>query len=143
MRKQDRSMHQGVRRRRHVCLYCSAEKYKTYSTFLDWRNHLLDTHEHCLEDNDGSTTWRGTRPTGPICASPLCESTMASTRFRKRESHRDHRPPSAFLKPKAPRLTETSHGRSRSGPGAIMETRARKRGRSHRQRATNRDPSRR
>ena len=52
MRKHDRSMHQGVRRRRHVSPYCSAEKYKTYSTFLDWRNHLLDTHEHCLEDED-------------------------------------------------------------------------------------------
>ena len=52
MRKHDRRMHQGVRRRRHACPYCSAEKAKTYSTFLDWRNHLLDTHEHCLEDDD-------------------------------------------------------------------------------------------
>ena len=52
MWKNARSMHPGVRRRRHVCPYCSAEKYKTYSTFLDWRNHLLDTHEHCLEDED-------------------------------------------------------------------------------------------
>ena len=30
----------------------STEKAKTYSTFLDWRNHLLDTHEHCLEIDD-------------------------------------------------------------------------------------------
>ena len=52
MRKHERSMHQGVRRRRHVCPYCSAEKCRTYCTFLDWRNHLLDTHEHCLEDDD-------------------------------------------------------------------------------------------
>ena len=44
LRKHDRSMHQGVRRRRHVCLYCSAEKYKTYSTFQDWKNHLHATH---------------------------------------------------------------------------------------------------
>ena len=92
---------------------------------------------------NGSTTWRGTRTTGLICASPLCESTMASTRVRKRESRRDHRLPSAFLTPKAPRLTEMSHRRSRSVPGAIMETRARKRERSHRQRVTNPDPSRR
>ena len=52
MRKHDRSMHQGVRRRRHACPYCSAEKAKTYSMFLDWRNNLQDTHEHCLEDDD-------------------------------------------------------------------------------------------
>ena len=52
MRKRERSMHQGVRRRRHVCPYCSAEKCRTYSTFLDWKNHLLDTHEHCLENDD-------------------------------------------------------------------------------------------
>ena len=52
LRKHDRSMHQGVRRRRHVCPYCSAEKCKTYSTFQDWKNHLHDTHEQCLEYND-------------------------------------------------------------------------------------------
>ena len=52
MRKHKWSMHQGVRRRRHVCPYCSVEKCRTYSTFLDWRNLLLDTHEHCLEDDD-------------------------------------------------------------------------------------------
>ena len=45
LRKHDRSMHQGVRRRRHFCPYCSAEKCKTYSTFQDWKNHLHDTHE--------------------------------------------------------------------------------------------------
>ena len=44
MRKHERSM--------HFCPYCSAEKCRTYSTFLDWRNHLLDTHEHCLENDD-------------------------------------------------------------------------------------------
>ena len=52
MRKHDRNMHLGARRRRHARPYCSAEKAKTYSTFLDWRNHLQDTHEHCLEDDD-------------------------------------------------------------------------------------------
>ena len=43
-------MHQGARR--HVCPYCSAEKCKTYSTFQDWKNHLHDTHEQCLEYAD-------------------------------------------------------------------------------------------
>ena len=52
MRKHERNMHRGVQRQRHVCPYCSAEKCRTYSTLLDWRNHLLDPHEHCLEDND-------------------------------------------------------------------------------------------
>ena len=52
LRKHDRSMHQGVRRRRHVCPYCLAEKYKTYSTFQDWKNHLHATHEQCLEYDD-------------------------------------------------------------------------------------------
>ena len=52
MRKHERSVHQVVPRRRHVCPYCSAEKCRTYSTFLDWRNHLQDTHEYCLEDDD-------------------------------------------------------------------------------------------
>ena len=52
LRKHDRSMHQGVRRRRQVCPYCSAEKCKTYSTFQDWKNHLHDTHEQCLEYDD-------------------------------------------------------------------------------------------
>ena len=37
---------------RHVCPYCSAEKYKTYSTFQDWKNHLHATHEQCLEYDD-------------------------------------------------------------------------------------------
>ena len=52
MRKHDWNRHQGAKRRRHACPYCSAEKAKTYSTFLDWRNHLSDTHEHCMEDDD-------------------------------------------------------------------------------------------
>ena len=52
IRKHDLNMHQGARRRRHVCQYCSVEKAKTYSTFLERRNHLSDTHEHCMEDDD-------------------------------------------------------------------------------------------
>ena len=52
MRKHDRNMHQGGRRRKHACPYCSAEKPKTYSTFLDWKNHLSDTHGHSMEDDD-------------------------------------------------------------------------------------------
>ena len=49
-------MHQGARRRKHACPYCSAEKAKTYSTFLDWKNHLSDTHGHSMEDDD--PLWR-------------------------------------------------------------------------------------
>ena len=52
MRKHERSLHQGVRQRRHICPYCSAEKCKTYSTFQDWKNHLHDTHGQCLEYDD-------------------------------------------------------------------------------------------
>ena len=52
LRKHERSVHQGVRRRRHVCPYCSAETCKTYSTFQDWKNHLHATHEQCLEHDD-------------------------------------------------------------------------------------------
>ena len=52
MRKHERSVHQGVRQRRHVCPYCSAEKCKTYSTLQDWKNHLHDTHRQCLEYDD-------------------------------------------------------------------------------------------
>ena len=46
------SVHQGVRRRRHVCPYCSAEKCTTFCTFQDWKNHLHDTHGQCLEYDD-------------------------------------------------------------------------------------------
>ena len=35
-----------------MCPYCSADKAKTYSTFLDWRNHLSAMHHTCLEDGD-------------------------------------------------------------------------------------------
>ena len=88
--------------------------------FLDWRNHLLDTHEHCLEDDD-----------------PLQREEYAAgfkldrwERFHDLEGNENNRLPSAFLTRKAPHLTETSNRRSRSVPGAIMETRARKRERS-------------
>ena len=37
-------------------------------------------------NGDSSTTWRGTRPTGPISVSPLCGSIMASTRVWERET---------------------------------------------------------
>ena len=52
LRKHERSQHQGVRRRRHACPYCTAEICKTYSTFQDWKNHLQATHGQCLEDDD-------------------------------------------------------------------------------------------
>ena len=51
MRKHDKNI-KGERRRIHVCQYCSADKPNTYSTFLDWRNHLLDTHHTCIQDGD-------------------------------------------------------------------------------------------
>ena len=34
LRKHKRSQHQGVRRRRHACPYCTAEICKTYSTLI-------------------------------------------------------------------------------------------------------------
>ena len=41
----------GGQRRKHACPYCSADKAKTYSTFLDWK-HLSDTQGHCMESDD-------------------------------------------------------------------------------------------
>ena len=49
LRKHERSQHQGVRRRRHACLYCTAEICKTYSNFQDWKNDLHATHGQCLD----------------------------------------------------------------------------------------------
>ena len=116
-------MHHRVRRRRHACPYCSAEKTKTHwiggttsrtPISIVWRRMTRSSgkgtpQDSSWTDGDGSTTWRGTRQTGLISESPLCESTMASTRVRKRESRRDRRLPSTFLTPKAPRLTGTQH----------------------------------
>ena len=56
-----------------------------------------------------STAWRTmTRSSG---RSTLRDAVgiVAGTRARERENHRDRRPPSAFLTPKAPRLTGTPH----------------------------------
>ena len=52
LRRHERSVYQGVRRRRHACPYCTAEICKTYSTFQDWKNHLHATHKQCLEEDD-------------------------------------------------------------------------------------------
>ena len=52
MRRNDKNMHQGGQRRIHVCPYCSADKVKTYFTFVDWRNHLTDAHHTCIKDGD-------------------------------------------------------------------------------------------
>ena len=52
MLRHDKNMHQAGRCQVHVCLYCSGDKVKTYSTFVDWRNHLSDTHHHCMEEGD-------------------------------------------------------------------------------------------
>ena len=52
MKKHNKNMHQGGRRRIHVCPYCSADEPKTYSTFLDWRNHLSETHPTCIQDGN-------------------------------------------------------------------------------------------
>ena len=43
MKKHDKNMHQVGR---------SAGKPKTYTTFLDWRNHLSGTHPTCIRDGD-------------------------------------------------------------------------------------------
>ena len=56
MRKHNRNIHQGGRRRKHTCPYCSADMARTYSTFLDWKNHLSTTHGHCMEAED--LLWR-------------------------------------------------------------------------------------
>ena len=52
MLRHDKNMHQGGRRRIHLCPYCSANKAKTYFTLLDWRNHLLDTLHTCIQDRN-------------------------------------------------------------------------------------------
>ena len=52
MRKHNKNMHQGGRHRIHVCPYCSADKARTYSTYLDWKDHLSDIHLHCMEEVD-------------------------------------------------------------------------------------------
>ena len=52
LKKHERSQHDGVRRRRHACPFCTAEICKTYSTFQDWKNHLHTTHGQCMEDDD-------------------------------------------------------------------------------------------
>ena len=44
MRRHDRSMHQGQRKRIHVCPYCAKVNPKTNSTFNSWKKHPLDTH---------------------------------------------------------------------------------------------------
>ena len=46
----------AARHWRHACPYCSADKAKTYSTFLDWKKPLSDTHGHCMKDDD--PLWR-------------------------------------------------------------------------------------
>ena len=140
MRKHKRSVHQGVRRRRHVCPYCSAEKCK---------NHL-QTHGQCLDDplqreeyaaGFKLDRWErfheieGDETDRAYPASPLCEKTMANTRVRKRESCRDHRLPSAFL---IPCLTETSHRRR---VRVSREARARRKEKSRRPRVTSPDHS--
>ena len=95
------------------------KKPKHIPPFWIGGTHLSDTHEHCMEDDDPLQReeyaagfkldrwgWRGTRPTGPTSVSPLYGSI---TRAWERESRRDHRPPAAFLTPKAPRPTGTLH----------------------------------
>ena len=64
---------------------------------------------------------------------------MADTRVKKRESRRDHRLPSAFHIPRAPYLTEMPRRRSRSGPGASKEARARRKEKLRRPRVTSPD----
>ena len=56
MRKHDKNIHQGAQRQKHACPYCLADTAMTYSTFLDWKNHLSTTHGHCMEAED--PLWR-------------------------------------------------------------------------------------
>ena len=106
MRKHDRNMHQGARRRKHTCLYCSVDKAKTYSTFLDWKKPMSTAWRAMIHsggrntlrgsnwtNGDGSTSWKGARQTGLTSVSGLCGSIMAGTKARERDSHRDRRPP--------------------------------------------------
>ena len=56
LKKDQRSQHDGVRRRRHACPFCKPGVRKTYSTFQDWKNHLHTTHDQCLESVVWDTT---------------------------------------------------------------------------------------
>ena len=80
-------------------------------------------------------SWTGARPTGPTNASGPCRSSMAGTKARVRDSHRDRCPPSASPTLRAPRLTKTQPRR-----GASAESQAQRRGRSSRRRVTTRGP---
>ena len=56
MQKHDKNNDQRARSRKHAGPYCSADKARTYSTFLDWKNHLSTTNGHCMEAED--PLWR-------------------------------------------------------------------------------------
>ena len=91
-------------------------------------------------NGDGYMSWTGARPTGPTNASGHCGSSMAGTKARVRDSHRDRGPPSASPTLRAPRPTKTQPRRSQSRWGASVESQAQRRGRSSRRRATTRGP---
>ena len=48
IRCHNHSMHEGQRRRVHMCPFCSRSNPKTYSTFRDWKRHIKDPHPPCL-----------------------------------------------------------------------------------------------
>ena len=82
-----------------------------------WRARIRSGGRNTLRgsnwtDGDGSTSWKGARPTGPTSVSGLCGNIMAGTKARERDNHRDRRPPSAFPTLKAPRPTRIQPRRS-------------------------------
>ena len=91
-------------------------------------------------NGNSSTSWTGARPTGPTSASGPCGSSTAGIKARVRDSHRDRRPSSAFPTLKASRPTRTLPRRSQSWRGASVESRAQRRGRFSKRRATTWDP---
>ena len=49
MKRHERSMHRGIRRRVHVCPFEAGKKTRMYSTYHNWKNHVVTTHVACLE----------------------------------------------------------------------------------------------
>ena len=49
MKRHERSMHWGIRRRVHVCPFEAGKKTRMYSTYHNWKNHVVTTHAACLE----------------------------------------------------------------------------------------------
>ena len=140
LRRHDKNMHQGGRRWIHFCPYCSGDKVKMYSTFVDWRNHPSDTHHTRMEEGDpllqaeyaagfkldgwGRLHELDGSDTKLVYASSPSWSDTAGTKARLRDSRRDHRPPSASRTPKVARPTETQPPRNLNWWGLSAEGQA-------------------